>query len=260
MAPPPGVVFLPPHHPMGHHPMGHPGAPPMVAAPAPMALGVPVPLMAPPLSMRRSSSRTTLMSAEEPIYMPSGVRPLSPIASYAPERFPHEAYLQYAALPPSGEHMHQLMTLQRHHHHHHQQQQQQQQQHNKKTSKNKKNKKNDGGDAMHAPPGGTDDDGDEELLSHSGAGIYRKGHINERAFSYSIRQEHRSRSYSSLANYPAGGSQAAGANIGTTDLRERDKKERELIQMVHDLDLSGDDLERSEVPVQMYPHHHRQPR
>lgn len=32
-------------------------------------------------------------------------------------------------------------------------------------------------------------------------GIYKKkGHLNERAFSYSIRQEHRSRSYGSLAN------------------------------------------------------------
>jgi hypothetical protein len=41
-------------------------------------------------------------------------------------------------------------------------------------------------------------------------------------------------------------------------LRAHDKKERELIQMVHDLDLSGDDLERSEVPLAMYPHHHRQ--
>lgn len=28
----------------------------------------------------------------------------------------------------------------------------------------------------------------------------KKGHLNERAFSYSIRQEHRSRSYGSLAN------------------------------------------------------------
>lgn len=34
-----------------------------------------------------------------------------------------------------------------------------------------------------------------------GGGIYRKkGHLNERAFSYSIRQEHRSRSHGSLAN------------------------------------------------------------
>ena len=46
------------------------------------------------------------------------------------------------------------------------------------------------------------------------------------------------------------------------DLRTHDKKERELIQMVHDLDLSGDDLERSQVPLAMYPGHNinRQPR
>lgn len=40
--------------------------------------------------------------------------------------------------------------------------------------------------------------GDESPFN---TGIYRKkGHLNERAFSYSIRQEHRSRSYGSLAN------------------------------------------------------------
>ncbi|KAL4712417.1 hypothetical protein ACJJTC_001578 [Scirpophaga incertulas] len=39
-----------------------------------------------------------------------------------------------------------------------------------------------------------------EAVEDSG-GIYRKkGHLNERAFSYSIRQEHRSRSHGSLAN------------------------------------------------------------
>ena len=37
--------------------------------------------------------------------------------------------------------------------------------------------------------------------SEFGAGIYKKGHINERAFSYSIRNEHRSRSFGSLAEY-----------------------------------------------------------
>lgn len=95
---------------------------------------------------------------------------------------------------------------------------------------------------------GEDEEEEEASLASQSAGIYRKGHLNERAFSYSIRQEHRSRSYSSLANFPA-----------SDDLRTNDKKERELIQMVHDLDLSGDDLERSEVPLAMYPHH-RQPR
>lgn len=39
------------------------------------------------------------------------------------------------------------------------------------------------------------------LDADDGGGIYRKkGHMNERAFSYSIRQEHRSRSHGSLAN------------------------------------------------------------
>lgn len=43
---------------------------------------------------------------------------------------------------------------------------------------------------------GLDTDGEQDV-----GGIYRKkGHLNERAFSYSIRQEHRSRSHGSLAN------------------------------------------------------------
>ena len=101
-----------------------------------------------------------------------------------------------------------------------------------------------------------DGDDDEHVSMSSGAGIYRKGHLNERAFSYSIRQEHRSRSYSSLV---AGGAGSVSGGLGD-DLRAHDKKERELIQMVHDLDLSvDDDLERSQVPLAMYPPHHRRP-
>ena len=202
-----------------------------MAAPPPMAIGMPVPMMAPPLSMRRSSSRMTL-SAEEPIYMPAAVRPLSPIASYQPAHFPHEAYLmqqQYATMEA-----HDVSTLSR----------PLKDNPSKKSKSKKKNKKEAPDHAL------MQDDADleeETSLAGQSAGIYRKGHLNERAFSYSIRQEHRSRSYSSLANFQA------------EDLRGRDKKERELIQMVHDLDLSGDDLERSEVPLAMYPHH-RQPR
>lgn len=88
-------------------------------------------------------------------------------------------------------------------------------------------------------------------------GIYRKkGHLNERAFSYSIRQEHRSRSYGSLANL-----QFANENGGPLlkpsgtppHTTEGMKKEREIIQMIRDLDLSADDIERSQVPMEMYP-------
>lgn len=41
--------------------------------------------------------------------------------------------------------------------------------------------------------------------------------------------------------------------------REDIKKEREIMQMVQDLDLSGDELERSEVPRGMYDSRHVPP-
>ncbi|CAG0890883.1 unnamed protein product [Darwinula stevensoni] len=83
-------------------------------------------------------------------------------------------------------------------------------------------------------------------------GIYKKkGHLNERAFSYSIRQEHRSRSYGSLSNlhFPQANGDGGAPPLG---LKEDMKKEREILQMVHDLDLSGDEIERQEVPPAMY--------
>ena len=76
------VMFLPPNNPYATLP--NPMAPP------PMALGIPMGMAMPPMTMRRPSSR---MSQEEPIYMPAAVRPISPIASYQPAHFPHEAYL-----------------------------------------------------------------------------------------------------------------------------------------------------------------------
>lgn len=64
--------------------------------------------------------------------------------------------------------------------------------------------------------------------SPNGTGIYRrKGHLNERAFSYSIRQEHRSRSHGSLASL----------QFSPPDI----KKEREIAQMVAALDINGGD-------------------
>merc|ERR1719512_75402 len=46
---------------------------------------------------------------EEPIYMPHNARPLSPVASYQPGHFPHEAYYnqqQYATIDKAGKHGH----------------------------------------------------------------------------------------------------------------------------------------------------------
>ncbi|EFA04836.1 hypothetical protein TcasGA2_TC014886 [Tribolium castaneum] len=167
---------------------------------------------------------------EEPIYMPSN-RALSPVASYQPVNFPHEAYLMqhYATMESQGK--------------------------QKRRDKGKLNKKlaqsMNGLDDPNLMMGGTGPPpgaaaGDESPFN---TGIYRKkGHLNERAFSYSIRQEHRSRSYGSLANLKF----ATPIPNGDVEDREDMKKEREIMQMVQDLDLSGDELERSEVPRTMY--------
>lgn len=77
---------------------------------------------------------------------------------------------------------------------------------------------------------GLDDSGNSGAESNgdTGTGIYRrKGHMNERAFSYSIRQEHRSRSHGSLASLQFN---------NPPDV----KKEREIAQMVAGLDLNDD--------------------
>ncbi|KAK0088962.1 hypothetical protein PV325_010007 [Microctonus aethiopoides] len=71
----------------------------------------------------------------------------------------------------------------------------------------------------------------QESDSRFGTGIYRrKGHLNERAFSYSIRAEHRSRSHGSLASL--GFSPQNG-----TALPKEEKKDREIAQMVAGLNL-----------------------
>ncbi|XP_049534064.1 maternal protein pumilio [Anopheles darlingi] len=74
--------------------------------------------------------------------------------------------------------------------------------------------------------GGGGGGGTSGAESPGGTGIYRrKGHLNERAFSYSIRQEHRSRSHGSLASL----------QFNPPDL----KKEREIAQMVAGLELTS---------------------
>uniref|UniRef100_A0AAG5CPF3 PID domain-containing protein n=1 Tax=Anopheles atroparvus TaxID=41427 RepID=A0AAG5CPF3_ANOAO len=90
--------------------------------------------------------------------------------------------------------------------------------------------------AQSAAAGLDDVSGNSGAESPGGTGIYRrKGHLNERAFSYSIRQEHRSRSHGSLASL----------QFNPPDL----KKEREIAQMVAGLELSDDSTlrRRSEV-------------
>lgn len=233
--PPPPLMMVPttlPHPPrrISTGSYGKPKHPVLVPMPRHMIPGPPtvIPMAPQPIYVQtgRKLSKHHMpvpVAMEEPIYMPS-TRPMSPIASYQPGHFPHEAYLmqQYASMDTGA-----------------------------KTKKKKhKNKKESipNGKPMVARMNDEDDDL-EEGDSVYNTGIYkRKGHLNERAFSYSIRQEHRSRSYGSLANLKFASTPVAPNSVNKEEL----KKEREIMQMMQDLDLSGDDLERSEVPPAIY--------
>jgi hypothetical protein len=171
---------------------------------------------------------------EEPIYMPHNARPLSPVASYQPGHFPHEAYYnqqQYATIDKANKH------------------------------NNNKNKKGNSKKGKSPKSGGTpivmsSDSNAED--SEFGAGIYKKGHINERAFSYSIRNEHRSRSYGSLSNMQFGPNGEPlppdGNGSGPDEGGEPgEKKEHEFLHMMSELELGDDTIERREVPPGFYP-------
>ncbi|KAK6642178.1 hypothetical protein RUM44_013901 [Polyplax serrata] len=248
------------HRPKNMMPFSHKSMPPHF-----MPVTPPVPMI--PFPGKKVKNIPQHMYAmEEPLYMPSS-RPLSPVASYQPGHFPHESYLmqQYATMdngkkkkgrknkmamavpvpiptpmPPNG-------TIYMGNH--------------GLTSSNGQGPIDVPYSPMangnHSPPNeeslvGTSPDNDEE--SPFNTGIYRKkGHLNERAFSYSIRQEHRSRSYGSLANlkFSTPMHNGGGSNLNVSSKVES-KKEREIMQMMQDLDLSGDELERSEVPKAVY--------
>lgn len=174
------------------------------------------------------------VTMEEPIYMPSN-RPMSPISSYQPCHFPIEAYL-----------MQHYATMN----------------YNRKKVKKKRNDEYDANmyEQRHHPQRKTSEEkednfnkNNEDESSPYNTGIYkRKGHMNERAFSYSIRQEHRSRSYGSLANLKFAPLPTVPPEHDLDVNKDEIKKEREIMQMMQDLDLSGDDIERSEVPATVY--------
>merc|ERR1712088_601327 len=204
--------------PPGPPPMGPYGMPPQ---------GMP-PLMHPPPPHLRPGSR----AVEEPIYMPHNARPLSPVASYQPGHFPHEAYYnqqQYATID--------------------------------KANRYRKNKRSTGGSSSKGSRSNKQQSSDSNAEdSEFGAGIHKKGHINERAFSYSIRNEQRSRSYGSLADMEIGPDgepiphSPEEPNGGPAEMADgpRSKKEQELMQIMTDLELGDDTIERSEVPPGLY--------
>jgi len=146
------------------------------------------------------------------------------VASYQPGHFPHEAYYsqqQYATIDKNG-----------------------------KYRTNRKHKSN-GKHSKHQSSAESNAEEDSE-----GTGIYKKGYINERAFAQSMRNEHRSRSYGSLANLPLdpnGDVMVAPEDQGSPQILDDRKKGRDMMQMMDNLDLDEDQIERSEVPAGFYP-------
>lgn len=184
---------------------------------------------------------------EEPIYISSS-RPLSPVSTYQPAAFPYEQYfMQYGTAPRS------MQGPPVRGRHHQPPQQHQPQQHQVVPQQHYYQPQ-----TFHAPPekpqfvvdppdtNNKDSSAEDQDGSPFNTGIYKKkGHLNERAFSYSIRQEHRSRSNSlaSLQFFAAGNENGLNNDgDGQERSRDEDRKERELAQLVSGLDLKDNGM------------------
>lgn len=207
---PPG----PPQHHHHHHPGHHPGMPPqmhpqMMHGPPHMGVPMQVPIMMPQQYATLQPSTTTKKKKKDKknTGIPVGMPIVPPIYAYH-----HAQSMGGPAPPPPQSVMAQSMT-------------------GEPRPLSMSSRK------LAASMGnGLDDSGNSGAESPGGTGIYRrKGHLNERAFSYSIRQEHRSRSHGSLASL----------QFNPPDM----KKEREIAQMVAGLDLN----DGSEDPRSMGP-------
>ena len=206
---------------------GPAGGPMMPPGPLPPHL---MPPPGHPLYGAMAGGRPESQVMEEPIYMPHSARPLSPVASYQPGHFPHDAYYsqqQYATIDKNG----------KYHHRH---------------NRDRKHKSN----GKHSKHHQSSAESNAEDSEGTGNGIYKKGYINERAFAHSMRNEHRSRSYGSLANLPldpTGDVILSPEDEGSPQMLDDRKKGRDMMQMMDNLDLDDDHIERSEVPAGFYP-------
>ena len=246
--PPPQMMMMPPGpkgkkggtfsgrqkgmRPMPPYMMYGPGGPPMMPmGPMPPHLmpppGHPLYGQVPHGPFPMAGGRPESQVMEEPIYMPHNARPMSPIASYQPGQFPHDAYYsqqQYATIDKNGKYR--------------------QERRDRKPGKSGKHSKQQSSAESNAE--------DSE-----GTGIYKKGYINERAFAHSMRNEHRSRSYGSLANldFDPNGDVVDSPDDGSPEMMgdNRKKPTREMMHMMENLDLDDDAIERSEVPANFYP-------
>ncbi len=178
-----------------------PAGPPMLMFPPPFPGYPPMPphLMPPPghpiYGVYHPGAAPGAM--EEPIYMPHNARPLSPVASYQPGHFPHEAYYsqqQYATID--------------------------------KANKYRKNKGKKTGNSKQVSSDSNPEDSDMGMLP--------------RANGKAMRMEQRSRSYGSLANGHAHHDPDSPAGM------------KAMQQMMSEMELAEERLERSEVPPGLY--------
>lgn len=208
--PPPPFVIVPPGAPLPVGPqMGGPPPPPVHHMPPPP----------PPHHMMPMPHGPMLPPPGAPVMM----GPYGPLPPPYPRR-PHSRAAEEPIYMPSSRPLSPTASYQPGHFPHDQYLLQQYASTGRPTQHKKKKKRRSAGkDAHHAQ--------EEEIYG-------RREHLNERAFSQSIRAEHRSQSFASL--------------VGLEDDPRLSKKDREMMQMVADLDLSGDDLERSEVRPGLY--------
>ncbi|CAL1268808.1 unnamed protein product [Larinioides sclopetarius] len=183
------------------------------------------------------NGRLPIPGHEEPIYISSS-RPLSPVSTYQPGAFPYEQYfMQYGTAPRNMPFRDGLVrgrsyqALQQQHYY-------QPQTFHAPAPPEKPSF------IVDAPEGNDKGSSEEQDGSPFNTGIYKKkGHLNERAFSYSIRQEHRSRS-NSLASLQFYSNTDSLNKDGEAPERSRDedRKERELAQLVSGLDLNDNGM------------------
>jgi len=241
MGPPPrGTMGRPPPHMMpmpGPYPphMGPPGPPPPMMMPPPPHMGPPGPFMGPPgppmgrLPPPHMSPPHMGPPMGHPMGPPMGphgpppphMLPPPPHAYNSMPRRSHSRAVEEPIYMPSSRPLSPTASYQPGHfpHERYMMQQHASSARNHYPTGGKKHKKK--SKDQHLPP--------EEIYG-------RRGHMNEKAFAQSIRAEQRARSFSSLAG------------VGV----DMNNKDREIMQMVHDLDLSGDEIERAEPPHAAY--------
>ncbi len=91
----------------------------------------------------------------------------------------------------------------------------------------------------------SDSNAEDSEYGGNGAGIYKKEHINERAFANSMRNEQRSRSFGSLVDMEPDAESATGY--------DGHQNKKDILHIMEDLSIDDERIVRSEVPPDFFP-------